>query len=159
MSHCWRGEDGAGNVGWYTQADRLGTVRYLSNTGGTVLDHIIYDSYGQVTSETNNKSNGDRFKFAQPEYDATTALYFAQARSYSPALGRFTARDPLSFDAGDSNLYRYVGNSPTNGIDPMGMDDDEPWGTVVTDPFTDPTRTILPTMIKTQREMLQEMIY
>lgn len=29
--------------------------------------------------------------------------------------------DPLGFDAGDSNLYRYVNNAPTNATDPSGM--------------------------------------
>jgi hypothetical protein len=30
--------------------------------------------------------------------------------------------DPLGFDAGDSNLSRYVNNAPTNGTDPSGED-------------------------------------
>jgi hypothetical protein len=29
--------------------------------------------------------------------------------------------DPLGFDAGDSNLYRYVNNAPTNATDPSGL--------------------------------------
>jgi hypothetical protein len=29
--------------------------------------------------------------------------------------------DPLGFDAGDSNLYRYVNNAPTGELDPMGL--------------------------------------
>src|SRR5262249_36135188 len=34
--------------------------------------------------------------------------------------GRHT-QDPLGFDAGDSNLYRYVANTPTIIIDPSGL--------------------------------------
>lgn len=30
-------------------------------------------------------------------------------------------QDPLGFAAGDANLYRYVGNSPTNFTDPSGL--------------------------------------
>src|SRR5438270_195576 len=30
--------------------------------------------------------------------------------------------DPKGFPAGDASLYRYVGNSPTNAIDPTGLD-------------------------------------
>jgi len=113
--------DSSGNS-YYYSADKLGTVRYISNTSGTVEDHVIYDSYGQVTSETNS-SNGDRFKFAQLEYDSGTSLYYAQARYYSPAIGRFINRDPMGFDAGDPNLYRYVSNSPTNETDAGGTQD------------------------------------
>ena len=34
--------------------------------------------------------------------------------------GRFVGADPLSFAAGDVNLYRYVGNSPALYTDPSG---------------------------------------
>jgi hypothetical protein len=36
--------------------------------------------------------------------------------------GRWLAQDPLGFDGGDSNLYRYVNNQPTEARDPSGMD-------------------------------------
>jgi hypothetical protein len=29
--------------------------------------------------------------------------------------------DPIAFDAGDANLYRAMGNNPTNAIDPSGL--------------------------------------
>jgi hypothetical protein len=31
------------------------------------------------------------------------------------------SEDPIGFMAGDANLYRYVGNSPVNGVDPSGL--------------------------------------
>ena len=36
------------------------------------------------------------------------------------ALASFISEDPMGFDAGDFNLYRYVNNSPLNGTDPTG---------------------------------------
>jgi len=30
--------------------------------------------------------------------------------------------DPIRFDAGDTNLSRYVGNNPMNWVDPLGLD-------------------------------------
>ena len=43
-------------------------------------------------------------------YDVTTGLRYMNARYYDPASGRFLSEDPLGFAAGDTNLYRYVGN-------------------------------------------------
>ena len=40
--------------------------------------------------------------------------------SYDPSIGRWTQEDPIAFAGGDVNLYRYVGNGPTNHIDPSG---------------------------------------
>ena len=41
--------------------------------------------------------------------------------SYDPTIGRWTTEDPIAFEGGDANLYRYVGNSPTNATDPTGL--------------------------------------
>jgi hypothetical protein len=38
-----------------------------------------------------------------------------------PRTGRWLTQDPIGFDAGDVTLYRYVGNDPTNAIDPSGL--------------------------------------
>lgn len=35
--------------------------------------------------------------------------------------------EPLGFDAGDANLRRYVGNSPTNATDPSGLEEADPF--------------------------------
>jgi uncharacterized protein RhaS with RHS repeats len=48
-------------------------------------------------------------------------LYDYRNRVYSAELGRFLQSDPIRFDAGDGNLYRYVGNNPINLIDPDGL--------------------------------------
>lgn len=41
--------------------------------------------------------------------------------SYDPTIGRWTSEDPIAFEGGDANLDRYVGNAPTNFIDPSGL--------------------------------------
>jgi len=45
----------------------------------------------------------------------------ASHRGYSPTLGRFIERDPIGFEAGDGNWYRFVGNGPTGKMDPSGL--------------------------------------
>jgi len=106
-------------VVWYL-ADELGTVRDLVDSAGALLNHVEYDSFGRVMTQT-NAAAGDRFLFTGREYDAELGLYYYRARYYDPSLGRFIAEDPSGFDGNDANLYRYVGNSPLNGTDPTGL--------------------------------------
>lgn len=104
---------------WYLP-DQLGSVRDVADAGGQVVDHLDYTAFGAVAVET-DPAQGDRFKFAGREFDAVTGLYYFRARVYDPRQGRFLNEDPLRFDAGDANLYRYVGNGPANRLDPTGL--------------------------------------
>jgi RHS repeat-associated protein len=109
-----------GTTAWYL-TDNLGSVRDIVSTSGSELDHIVYDSFGNIVTET-DAANGDRFKFAGMQYDATIGQYFDNARWYGPGSGRFLSQDPKAFAAGDVNLYRYVGNEPTDATDPAGLE-------------------------------------
>ncbi|OWK34780.1 RHS repeat-associated core domain-containing protein [Fimbriiglobus ruber] len=40
---------------------------------------------------------------------------------FDPSLGRWLTEDPVGYDAGDPNLYRFVGNDPTDLVDPSGL--------------------------------------
>ena len=108
-----------GTTAWYLK-DKLGSVRDIVNTSGTVIDHVVYDSYGNVTSET-NPTNGDRFKFTGMEWDAAIGQYYDHARWYGAEVGRFTQQDPLGFAPGDVILYRYVWNDPSGQVDNSGL--------------------------------------
>ena len=110
-----------GTTAWYLR-DNIGSVRQVVGPTGTVLDAITYDSFGNVLSET-DPAAGDRFKYTGREYDAELGIYYYRARYYDPATGRFLSEDPLGFRAGDANFYRYVGNSPTDRVDPSGLVD------------------------------------
>ncbi|HOI92760.1 MAG TPA: RHS repeat-associated core domain-containing protein [Candidatus Rifleibacterium sp.] len=52
-------------------------------------------------------------------YSNFTSQYFNRNRYYSPALGRFTSKDPIGFNGG-MNLYRYADNNPVLFTDPWG---------------------------------------
>jgi len=60
--------------------------------------------------------------FTGREWIAEAGLYDYRNRVYSADLGRFIQTDPIRFDAGDVNLYRYVGNNPVNAVDPLGLE-------------------------------------
>jgi RHS repeat-associated protein len=118
-------EDASGRA-WWLLTDDLGSVRDLVDNSGTVVNHISYDSYGNIVAQT-NASATTRFLFAGRELDAETGLYYDRARYYDPKLGRFLSEDPIRFLAG-TNLYRYVHNSPVNRTDRHGTQDDNPDG-------------------------------
>ncbi len=50
-----------------------------------------------------------------------TFISTSEARWYDPESGRFLSEDPIGFEGGDMNLYRYVGNNPVNRKDPLGL--------------------------------------
>jgi RHS repeat-associated protein len=111
--------DPSGNAIWYL-TDKLGSVRENIDGSGNVLDSITYDTYGNILAET-HPSSGDRFKYTGREWDSEIGQYYYRARYYGPNIGRFESEDPAGFSAGDTNLFRYVKNSPTIATDPTGL--------------------------------------
>jgi RHS repeat-associated protein len=105
---------------FWALADHLGTVRRLVDNAGNAIRDRIFSAWGQVVEDT-NPTFAYPFAFTGREYDPETGLYYYRARYYDPHTGRFLSEDPLSFAAGDTNLSRYVLNSPANYTDPTGM--------------------------------------
>lgn len=99
--------------------DHQGTVRVLLDNTGAVVNQISYDAFGNVTVQT-NAGKSFRFTYTGCEYDPETGNYYYRARYYDSASGSFLTTDPVGFNAGDSNLYRYVANSPLNYTDSSG---------------------------------------
>ncbi|MCD4824350.1 MAG: hypothetical protein K8S55_07070 [Phycisphaerae bacterium] len=112
-------EGSNGEVLW-ALTDHQGSVRDLINSAGTVANHITYDSFGNITAES-DAAVDFRFSYTGRELDAATGLFYYRARYYDAAAGRFISEDPASFDAGDMNLYRYVTNNPMTLTDPSGL--------------------------------------
>src|SRR5262245_2992460 len=108
----------SGNEAWYL-VDMLGTVRDIRDQAFADIYHAEYDSYGIITEETG--SGGDRYKWTGREWQAEIDLQYNRARYYDPSIGRWISQDPIGFDAGDGNLYRYVQNEPASAIDPNGL--------------------------------------
>jgi len=78
-----------------------------------------YNEFGNVLSDTN--PGFQPFGFAGGIYDQDTGLVRFGARDYDPETGRWTAKDPILFAGGDTNLYGYTLNDPVNFIDPSGL--------------------------------------
>jgi RHS repeat-associated protein len=103
---------------WYL-TDRLGSKVNLITADGTSREQVRYQPFGgQVMFQT---TLTDRFGFTGRELDSGSLFQYNRFRWYYVEGGRWISQDPLGFAAGDANLYRYVGNSPTNVVDPLGL--------------------------------------
>ncbi|PQO40656.1 hypothetical protein C5Y97_05375 [Blastopirellula marina] len=91
----------------------------IANTT-TVENHITYDAFGDITGKTNAWVEFT-FGFTGRERDGESDLQYNRARYYDAAIGKWVSEDPLRFDAGDENLYRYVNNVVTMLTDPSGL--------------------------------------
>jgi RHS repeat-associated protein len=78
-----------------------------------------YDTWGNVTYDSN--PGFQPFGFAGGIYDSDTGLTRFGARDYDAETGRWTVKDPILFQGGDSNLYGYAANDPVNFTDPNGQ--------------------------------------
>jgi RHS repeat-associated protein len=102
----------------YFEQDGLGSIASLSNAAGALAETYTYDSFGKLLASTGTLTNP--FQYTAREYDSETGQYYYRARYYNPTTGRFLSEDPVGF-YGENNFYRYVGNNPTDLVDPLGL--------------------------------------
>ena len=101
-------------------SDHLGSPRLVIDIStGNIVQKMEYDEYGRLLLDTN--PGFQPFGFAGGIYDRDTGLLQFGLREYDPETGRWTSKDPIDFDGGDSNLYRYVQNDPVNYADSTGL--------------------------------------
>ena len=97
--------------------DGLGSVVAVSTATGTTDGTQRFDAWGNKTTVTG--AAVATYGYTGREPDASGLTYY-RARYYDPASRRFTQKDPIGYNAGDINLYAYVGNNPVNYTDPTG---------------------------------------
>ena len=108
-----------GGITYRIISDHLGSPRLIINTStGAIVQQMDYDEFGNLIQDTNPAFQP--FGFAGGIYDQHTKLTRFGARDYDAETGRWTAKDPIRFRAGDTNLYGYVLGDPVNFVDPTG---------------------------------------
>jgi RHS repeat-associated protein len=106
----------------YYTYDILGSVQQLMDHTATVTDTYVYKGFGEQFAVTGSTVNPFRWLGQVGYYyDVDTADLYVRARIYDPLRARWLSLDPIGFDAGDWNLYRYVWNRPTLLTDPSGL--------------------------------------
>ncbi|WP_138503218.1 RHS repeat-associated core domain-containing protein [Nostoc sp. PA-18-2419] len=110
----------AGTNAAYYDSDFVGSTVGLTNAAGSYVNRYAYRPFGENLLTTEGVANPFEFVGQWGVMDEANGLDFMRARFYDNKLGRFTALDPIGLQAGDTNFYRYVSNSPLNAIDPTG---------------------------------------
>jgi RHS repeat-associated protein len=110
----------AGGLRYYLAYDQVGSLIAVADGSGSVVKRISYDSFGNILEDT-NPAFAVPFGFAGGLHDRDTGLVRFGYRDYDPEVGRWTAKDPIGFAGGDTDLYGYVLNNPTNIIDSFGL--------------------------------------
>jgi len=100
-------------------SDQVGSVRLVIDPSGAITERVDYDEFGNVLADT--APGLQPFGFAGGLRDIDTDLTRFGARDYDPSSGRWTAKDPLRFGGGDTELYGYSGAEPINQWDPSGL--------------------------------------
>jgi RHS repeat-associated protein len=108
-----------GSSTYYLTYDQVGSLRIVADASGIVVKRVNYDSFGNIINDTDPTFEVP-FGFAGGLHDRDTELVRFGYRDYDPDTGRWTAKDPIFFAGGDSDLYVYVLNDPINLVDPNG---------------------------------------
>jgi RHS repeat-associated protein len=115
----------ASNVLWLLP-DNEGSIKGIvsydpSENVATVVNHIVYNSFGSVTSQTDAAIN-ELYGYAGQISLPSPGLVQSGARIYDTATGSWMTQDPSGLGP-DTNPYRYCGNDPIDETDPSGLED------------------------------------
>ena len=112
-----------GQAGYYA-FDPRGNTLALVNSNGEITDSYAYNTFGEVVNRSGTTPNPFSFLGRFGLVDDGNGLLYARMRFYSPWLGRFITKDPLTGVASDSqSLHRYVYalNNPMRFLDYSGL--------------------------------------
>ena len=120
---------------YFYHADGLGSVVGLSNSSGSIVQHYVYGSFGNLLAiyDANGTDVTDApivttpYGFTGREIDLENysvsdrcGLMYYRSRYYDTCTGRFISEDLIGFAGKSMNLYSYVKNNVVNRKDASG---------------------------------------
>lgn len=101
-----------------------GSTVALTDSSGKVTDSYAYDSFGVMGNSDGASPQPFRYLGQYGIVDDSTGLLYARARYFSPQLGRFLSKDPITGNDSDCqslNRYIYALNRPISFHDASGL--------------------------------------
>lgn len=124
QGHQLLGLEESGNC-YYFITDGLSSVRVVVDASCNAQGEFRYDEFGQQETSSQPPAALSAHAYVgglgQRNEMAGLGLYHARHRWYASDLGRWLSADPIGF-AGGLNLFEYANSSPTNLVDPSGLD-------------------------------------
>ncbi len=118
----WGGLSSArrGSTSSFYGFDQQSNSRILVSIGGNITDSYLYKAFGEELAVSGTTVNPMRYGGLVGYYRDISSRLYVRTRHLQTDLGRWMSRDPIGFDGGDFNLYRYVGSNPVLYFDPNG---------------------------------------
>jgi RHS repeat-associated protein len=103
----------------YYYADGSGNITALMDAYQNIVARYHYDAYGKLLGKWGSMADANHYWYSSKEQDPN-GLYYYGFRFYEPNFQRWLNPDPIG-EAGGINLYSFVGNSPINRTDFLGL--------------------------------------
>ncbi|WP_092157818.1 RHS repeat domain-containing protein [Maridesulfovibrio ferrireducens] len=105
---------------FYFATDQVGSIFMVADERGNEVKRIIYDSFGNLLFDSNEKVD-TCVGFSAGLVDKDTGLIHFGYREYDPTIGRFITPDPIGFAGGDVDVYGFCLDDPINFVDRTGL--------------------------------------
>lgn len=106
----------------YFGYDGLGSMRFLTDSTGTMTYSTDYSPYGELIADAGTGASSLGFT---GEHTDKSGLTYLRARYLNTATGTFMSTDPVMGMVGSRamqwNPYLYVAGNPVNYLDPSGL--------------------------------------
>jgi RHS repeat-associated protein len=112
----------SGGISHFYHSDGGGNVTALLNVGNQLSAAYNYDPYGNLLSSSGPMADANPYRFSSKEFHGPSGSYAYGYRFYDPNFQRWLNRDPIA-ESGGINLFSFIGNHPTQSIDPFGWSD------------------------------------
>lgn len=109
---------------YWIHTDRRGAPLAVTDKNRRIVWKATYEPFGKAAVDADPDGDGKpltlNLRFPGQYADSESGTYYNYFRNYDPQNGRYPTPDPIGASGGP-NSFSYVGQSPLNGIDPLGL--------------------------------------